>query len=84
MNICFLAGIITDVYEFKFIYNENISHKCIIKFKIRLPEDSQKFELIAFDEMAEEVIKNKFKFVHICAKFVEKYNIEVTDIYGEE
>lgn len=80
MNICFLAGIITKLYEFKFIYNKNISHKCIIKFKIKLLEDEQEIELIAFDDMAEKVIKNKFKFVHICAEFVEKCNISVMEI----
>lgn len=83
MNICFLAGIITELYEFKFVYNKNIGHKCVIKFKLKLLENAEEFELIAFDEMAEKVIKNKLKFVQIRAKFVEKCNIETIELYEE-
>lgn len=79
MNICFLSGVITDVYKFKFIYNENIKHKCIVNVKLKM-DNNYEFELIAFDEMIEEVIRNKFKSVHICAKFVEKCRIEIVDM----
>ena len=82
MNICFLSGWITDVYKFKFIYNSKINHKCIITAKFEL-EDGQVIELITFDEMIDEVISNKFKFVHIYAKFVEKCRIQIIDIFGD-
>ena len=78
-----MAGTITEIYKFKFIYNENISHKCMVTFKIKV-SNKEEFELIAFDEMVEKVIKNKFKFVYLCAKFVEKCRIKVIEIYGEE
>ncbi len=79
MNICFFSGVITDVYKFKFIYNQNIKYKCIANVKLKIDENHE-FELIAFDEMIEKVIKDKFKYVHICAKFVEKCRIQIIDI----
>ncbi len=79
MNLCFLSGIITDVYRFKFIYNENIRYKCMACVKLKLNKN-QEFELVAFDEMIEKVISNKFKYVHICAKFVENCRIMIEDV----
>ena len=79
MNICFFSGVITDVYKFKFIYNQSIKYKCIVNVKLQMGKYHE-LELIAFDEMIEKVVKNKFKHVHICAKFVENCRIQITDI----
>lgn len=83
MNRCFLAGWIEDIYKFKFIYNKNIKHKCIANFKLKLL-DKQEIEVIAFDELIETVIINKFKFVYIYAKFARNMNIELIEMYTEE
>ena len=80
MNECFFAGKIIDIYKFKFIYNKKINHKCVINFKLQLL-DNQLIELIAFDELVDEVIANKFKFVYIYAEIIDDMNTRIKEIF---
>lgn len=83
MNECFFLGKIVDIYNFKFIYNKTFKYKCIVKFKLELL-NTEYIEILAFDELIDKVLINKFKFVYIHAELIENMNIRLKEIYEEE
>ena len=79
MNECFFLGKIANVYNFSFVYNKSIKHKCVIKFKLKLLNEEY-IEILAFDDLIDKVIINKLKFVYIHAEIIENMNINLKKI----
>ena len=86
MNKCFFMGNVVEVQKFKFILNKNKKHKSEITLKVKLL-DGNYINAIAYDEVADYVLRNNFsnnmvciqgsleqnaKVVHAVIKYIEK------------
>lgn len=60
MNKCFLIGDLIKIEKFKFIINEKIKYKSQISMKLKTL-DKNIIELIAYDEVADYILRNKFE-----------------------
>lgn len=64
MNECFLIGEIISKGSFKFIFNGRGKNKSVIKLTIKLL-DGTIVECKGYDEIADEILRNEYKFVFI-------------------
>lgn len=79
MNIVFILGSVIKTYKFKFIYGGNLIHKSIIKIKVKT-FDGEKIECVGYDNIADEIIRNEFKFVCIQGTLRTEGYVEISKI----
>ena len=80
MNKVFFIGEIIYVSKFKFIYGKNLIHKSVISMKLRL-SDGEIAYLRGFDEIADEILRNDFKFVYIQGHLKTEGYTKIDKIY---
>jgi hypothetical protein len=79
MNEGYFLGEIIDVGKFKFIYGGDLIHKSVICLKMKLI-DGQIVNLRGYDEVADLILRNEFKFVYISGKLKTEGYIQIKEI----
>lgn len=64
MNIGFFIGTIANIDKFKFIYGDNLKHKSMIEILVNINE-SNLIKFRGYDDIADNILRNKYKFVFI-------------------
>lgn len=79
MNEGYFLGEIIDVGKFKFIYEGSLIHKSVICLKMKLI-DGQIIDLRGYDEVADLILRNKFRFVYISGRIKTEGYIQIKEI----
>lgn len=79
MNIVIILGKVIKTYKFKFIYGGNLIHKSIIKINVK-SFGGEEIECIGYDDIADEILRNEFKFVCIQGSLRTEGYVEISKI----
>lgn len=79
MNLGYFIGEVIYVGKFKFVYGEDLTHKSVICLKIKLL-DGEIINLRGYDEIADKILRNDFKFVYICGRLRTDGYIQIKEI----
>ena len=79
MNIVIILGEVVKTYKFKFIYGKKLIHKSIMKIKVR-SFDGEEIECVGYDDIADKILRNRFKFVCIEGSLRTEGYVEISKI----
>ncbi len=79
MNEGYFLGEVIYIDKFKFIYGNDLTHKSMIELIVKLL-DKQELIFRGYDEVADSILQNKFKFVYILGKLRTEGYIEIKEI----
>ncbi len=68
-----------EIDKFKFIYGKNLTHKAVIKMNVKLC-DKTVIEFKTFDDIADKILRNEFKFVYICGQIKSEGYVQIKEI----
>lgn len=79
MNVGYFGGEVTEVGKFKFIYGDNLKHKAMIEMLVTL-NDNSVVKFRGYDDIADEILRNEYKFVYITGVVREDGFVEIEEI----
>lgn len=79
MNEGYFLGQVIDIGKFKFIYGKDLRHKAMIEITVKLV-DKEILIFRGYDDIADDILKNKFKFVYILGQLRTTGYIEIKEI----
>jgi len=79
MNEGYFLGEVIYIDKFKFIYGNDLTHKSMIELIVKLI-DKQELIFRGYDDVADSILQNKFKFVYILGKLRTEGYIEIKEI----
>lgn len=79
MNEGFFIGQVIYVDKFKFIYSQKLIHKSVISIMLRL-QDGEIVNFKGFDDIADKILRNDFKFVYIYGRLRTNGYIQIEEI----
>ena len=79
MNEVYLFGKVIKLGEFRFIYGDALAHKSLIKLWIETADENV-IECWAYDDIADQVLRNDFEIVMLCGKIKSKGYVVINSI----
>lgn len=79
MNEVYLIGKVIKLGEFRFIYGDVLVHKSLIKLWIETTDENV-IECWAYDDIADQVLRNDFNVVMLCGKIKSKGYVVINSI----
>lgn len=80
MNEVYLFGKVIKLGEFRFIYGDALAHKSLIKLWIETADEKNVIECWAYDDLADQVLRNDFNVVMLCGKIKSKGYVVINSI----
>lgn len=79
MNEVYLFGKVIKLGEFRFIYGDVLVHKSLIKLWIETTDENV-IECWAYDDIADQVLRNDFEIVMLCGKIKSNGYVVINSI----
>lgn len=79
MNEVHCLGEVIDIGKFKFIYGRNLPYKSVINMEVKLV-DGQIITARGYDEIADDILRNEFKFVYIYGQLRTDGYVQIRQI----